>query len=87
MRDPLDLLPNRVIRLPLSWIIAAVTVIVSLSVAYGGYKAAYQNQASEIAQSKTEISELHGDVAELRLDIVKLTTVLSDLKDSIEHQR
>ena|ERR1700676_716989 len=79
-----DLIPDRKIRLPLSWLITGVLGIISLSVAYGGYKAGYQTQISEINEAKQEIKALRADLTGLTEQMIKLSTSLDDLKASIE---
>ncbi len=83
-KNLLDLLPDRKIQISLSWLISGVILLVSLSTAYAGYKAGFENQAVEIAEVRAQVKTLSEGLVDLKTKIVALTTSLDDLKSSID---
>ena len=87
MKTPLEFLPDRTVKVPLSWLISGAIVLGSLSVGYGGYKAASENQSTEISSAKQEIASLHKDLADVRAEMASLRTSIDDLKEVFRKAR
>jgi len=81
-----ELIPDRIVRIPLSWLISIGFLLVSLSVGYGGYRAGYQNQAAEIDEAKHEIAQLHDVVSDLKIEMGELKQSMEDLRDSLDRK-
>jgi hypothetical protein len=84
---PLNIIPNRDVRIPLAWLIYAVILIASLSVGYGGFRAGYSNQALETADAKSQIVGLHTDITSLQYELGRLKQSVDDLKESIDRKK
>lgn len=78
---------RRSIRIPITYLLQGVILIVSLGVGYGGYRAGYENQNLEIQTAKQEINMLRQDLTDLRLELAQVKQSLDDVKDSLERQR
>ena len=81
---PLNIIPNRDVRIPLAWLIYAVILIASLSVGYGGFRAGYSSQANDTAEAKIQIVSLHVDINNLQVELGRLKQSVDDLRDVID---
>jgi len=68
-------LPDREVALPIGWLIIIGMALVSLGVAYGGYRI----QASDVTVLKQEMMDI-------RLEMVKLEQSLADVKASLDRR-
>ena len=68
-------LPDREVALPVGWLIIIGMALVSLGVAYGGYRI----QGSDVTVLKQEMMDI-------RLEMVKLEQSLADVKASLDRR-
>lgn len=84
---PTDNTPDirRGIRIPITYLIQGIVIVVSLGIGYGGYRSAFENQGVEVQSARQEIVALRQDLNQLRLELTQVRQSLDDLKDSIDH--
>ena len=87
LKPPVEIIPNRDVRIPLSWLIYFVILIASLSVGYGGFRAGYTNQAAQTEEAKKEIVGLRTDITSLQYEMGRLKQSVDDLKESIDRKK
>jgi|HubBroStandDraft_2_1064218.scaffolds.fasta_scaffold1121078_2 hypothetical protein len=82
-----ELIGDKKISIPVSWLIAGIVFIVSVSVGYGGYKTAFQVQQDQLNTDKQQIETLRGDLNNLAYELGRLKVSVDDLKEAIDRKR
>lgn len=82
-----DLIGDKKISLPLSWLLTLIVFVVSISVGYGGYKTAFQVQQEQLNTDKQQIETLRGDLNSLTYELGRLKVSVDDLKDALDRKR
>lgn len=84
--DLSELVPEGSIRVPVKWVFFVVSIILSLGVGYGGYRAAFNNTTSQVEEIKADNKLLHQDFDKLNYTIGRLEQHLDDLGDKIDRK-
>jgi archaellum component FlaF (FlaF/FlaG flagellin family) len=84
--DITKILPEKIIRLPLSYLLSGVVFLVSLSVAYGNFTSTAKAQTAQVTQAQQEIVDLRKDINNLRIEMESLRVSVNDLKDAVNRK-
>jgi hypothetical protein len=87
LQNPVELLPDKQIKIPLSWLIYVVILVASLSVGYGGFRAGYLNQVSATEEAKKEVVALRSDLNDLRYELGRLKQSVDDLRETMDRKK
>jgi len=77
---PTILSPEGFVKVKLSYLITVGMILASLSVGWGGYRAAFINQSTQIDEARKQISALKEDMDRMHSDFARLSQSMDDLK-------
>lgn len=81
-----NLLPNKEIKIPVSYLFSVIILILSLGIGWGSYKTAFDSQSQAIVEGKKQVESLKQEVEDLRYDMGRLKQALDDLRESIDRK-
>lgn len=76
-------LPEGTIKVKISYVISVIVLLVSMGVGWGGYRAGFNQQATQIEEARKDIVSLRSDLATMHADFAALQTSVDDLKNTI----
>lgn len=82
-----DILPDKKITIPVSWLVAGIMMLLSLGVGYGGYRTAFDAQQTQLNEQKKTVETLRGDVNNLTYEMGRLRVAVDDLREAYDRKK